>query len=240
MANYVRLPLANAYNARDLGGYACDGGITKFRAFVRSDGLEALDDGDIQFLKDYGIRTIIDLRSADELKRAPTPQELFKFAEYFNIPLIVGDVGDATKVTEEMQTNFLAEFYLQRFKNCQEILREVIDAIAKAKEGGILFHCAAGKDRTGIVAALLLLTVGVCPADVVSNYETTYTHIKQNPRIMAHKHLVPEEYLFSNPSYLEPSLEYLDDCGGALKYLAKIGVTDSAVEKIRARFVAPA
>ncbi len=174
MTNYIRLPLKNAYNVRDLGGYPCDGGVTGWRAFIRADGLERLDETDILFLREYGVKTVIDLRSDDELKTAPDPEGLRAFTDYFNIPLIPGAAADITKHVPNTPSGFLSEFYLLIFKNGHGALHTVMEAIAGAREGGILFHCAAGKDRTGIIAALLLGLAGVAQADILSNYEITY------------------------------------------------------------------
>ncbi|MCL2227273.1 MAG: tyrosine-protein phosphatase [Oscillospiraceae bacterium] len=232
MTSYIRLPLKNAYNVRDLGGYACNGGVTKFHQFIRADGLDRLDDGDIALLKDYGIKTIIDLRSSDELEKSPDAPGLMKFAEYINIPLIPGAAADVTKLTQMPPADFLKNFYLSVLEAGHKAIVEVIAAIAEAKEGGVLFHCAAGKDRTGVIALLILGLAGVSDGDILTNYEVTNTYIRQDPRAAEMAKVIPDEYLQSRRESLEPSLEHINSIGGAFAYLKSVGVNDKALEQV--------
>ena len=233
MTNYIRLPLKNAYNVRDLGGYACDGGATSFKKFIRADDLGRLDQTDIQFLLNYGIKTIIDLRSADELVASPSPFAVSDAVEYINIPLIPGQAADVTKLTQTPPADFLPNFYLLILKNGGDAIKKVMESIADASAGGILFHCTAGKDRTGIIAALLLMLAGVSHTDIIANYEITHTYIMQNPHFIKQmdKLNVPLEYIYSNREYLQPTLDYIDKLGGIQAYLESIGVSKTTIEK---------
>ena len=234
MTNYIRLPLKNAYNVRDLGGYACNGGATSFKKFIRADDLGRLDEADIQFLINYGIKTIIDLRSADELAASPSPFAVSDVVQvqYINIPLIQGDTADITKLTKKHATSFLPNFYLLILKNGGDAIKKVMESIADASAGGILFHCTAGKDRTGIIAAILLMLAGVSRADIIANYEITHTYIMQNPHFIKQmdKLNVPLEYIYSNREYLQPTLDYIDKLGGIQSYLESIGVSKTTIE----------
>lgn len=235
MTDYVRLPLKKAYNVRDLGGYACRDGVTAFRRFVRADGLENLDESDVEFLKEYGIRTVIDLRSGDELALWPDPPALTAFADCINIPLIMGNALDDSRFADVPPERFLAEYYLDILKKSQIALCEVIETAASAREGGVLFHCAAGKDRTGIIAALLLGLAGVSVSDILSNYEVTYTFIRHNAILMAQNAQSPIEHMYSQRDSLEAGLEHINTFGGILDYLEKIDVTSETLERIRKR-----
>lgn len=238
MRNYIRLPLKNAYNARDLGGYACSDGVTSFRRFVRADGLECLDEEDIAFLKTYGITTVIDLRSGDELALRPDAPALAEFADCINIPLIAGDGLDLSKFAAVAPDSFLTKYYLDILKESQEALVTVIETIASAPEGGVLFHCAAGKDRTGIIAVLLLGLVGVSVPDIISNYEITYTLIRENPDLPSQRADDPIEYWHSGRESLEPALTYIHAFGGISEYLKQIGVSPQSLERVRKRLIA--
>lgn len=239
MAGYIRLPLEHAVNARDLGGYACDGGVTRFRAFIRSDALDRLDDKDASFLEAYGIRTVIDLRSPEEVTAVPDSDGVKAFADYFNIPIIDGKEADITTLLEQPHDTMIQNMYISKLKNKQPALAKVIKATAEAREGGVLFHCAVGKDRTGIIAALLLGAVGVSYSDILSNYEITHTYIRKHPRIAEELRTkkIPEAFIRSDKEYLEHGLKYLDESGGIQGYLKSIGIGDDIISKIRRRFV---
>ncbi|MCL1999585.1 MAG: tyrosine-protein phosphatase [Turicibacter sp.] len=234
MTNYIRLPLKNAYNVRDLGGYACDGGVTRWGQFVRADDLGRLDERDMQFLVNYGIRTVIDLRSADELATSPSPFVSSNVVKYINIPLISGKAADVTKLTKMPPADFLPNFYLLILRNEGNAIKKVMETIAKVSAGGILFHCTAGKDRTGIIAALLLRLAGVCCADIIANYEVTHTYIMENPDFVMQmtERKIPIEYIYSNRGYLQPVLDYVAALGGIRAYLESIGVSAETVNRI--------
>ena len=235
--NYIRLPLQNAYNVRDLGGYACDGGVTDWRAFVRADSLHRLSGDDVDFLLDYGIRTVIDLRSANELEDAPDPDGLKAFTDYHHIPLMSGNVTEVTTLPDGDPASFLGRFYLSTLKDETLAVRSVMEAIAEAREGGVLFHCAGGKDRTGITAALLLGLVGVARADILANYEVTYTYNSQNMEMSASASKYPVEYMYSRRESMEPALDYIAGFGSTEAYLRTVGVDERALGKIKARLV---
>ena len=239
MKNYIRLPLENTTNTRDLGGYACNGGgVTRFRAFVRSDALNRLSDNDILFLKEYGIRTVIDLRSPAEANNHPCPDAVKAFADYVNISIIPGDLevdmADLLKVPPERQ---MPNLYLSILKESQKSFALVIKTAAEAREGGVLFHCAVGKDRTGTVAALLLGTVGVSVDDIISNYEVTHTYIRRSPHFLEGVQKLPIGYWQSNREYIEPALSYLSEYESAAGYIESIGLKEDIISKIRKRFV---
>ena len=234
MTNYIRLPLKNAYNVRDLGGYPCNGGVTRWKQFVRADDLGQLHEGDMQFLINYGIKTVIDLRWADELLTSPSPFTSSDIVNYKNIPLITGEAADVTKLTETPPADFLPNFYLLILKNGGNAIKKVMETIANAPAGGTLFHCAAGKDRTGIIAAILLKLAGVSNADIIANYEVTHTYIMKNPSFITQmdERKIPIEYIYSNREYLQPTLDYINKLGGIKSYLESIGVSQETMNRI--------
>src|SRR5690606_36507385 len=154
--------LENAFNVRDLGGYAlAGGGETAWRAMLRGDGLHRLGENDVARLLDNGLRTVIDLRSGYELEREPNPFRAHPVVRYHNIALfdalspidiVLGAQGSAFE---------LAARYRDAVDHCSARIVAVLEAMVEADEGAILFHCSAGKDRTGLVAAILLVLAGV-------------------------------------------------------------------------------
>jgi protein-tyrosine phosphatase len=233
------LPLKGAFNVRDLGGYPCGGGATRWRTFVRADSLSALNREDIQFLLEYGVDTIIDLRSADEIKAEPEPPALKEQTAYFNIPLVSGDIGDVTKLSPQDGAGFLPEFYLSVLRGQHSALCEVLTAASAAKKCA-LFHCSAGKDRTGLIAALLLGIAGVSAEDILANYEVTYTYIKRNPVMIKYVESAPysREQVYSLREYFEKPLEFImNECGGFEAYVSWAKLPFSVIRSIREKFI---
>jgi protein-tyrosine phosphatase len=169
-------------NVRDLGGHPTeDGGETRFGVYVRADNVERLTDTGWRALVDYGVRTVVDLRLAAERTAAP-PDGLPVVALHrplvpdFGHPdweeinaLSLGAVPpDSTRV---VYTEFL-ERYRDRFG-------EAVSTIATADDGGaVLFHCMGGKDRTGLVTALLLRLTGVEREAVAADYAQSGSNLQ--------------------------------------------------------------
>ncbi len=235
---YIRLPLQRAYNVRDLGGYSCtQGKVTRWKTYLRGDSLAFLENEDITFLKEYGLKTVIDLRNADELAPFPNPFEFDEEIQYHNIPLVAGDIGDITRELIGKPAQFLPIFYTMLLDQGKENIKKVLDVIAAHDTGALLFHCTAGKDRTGILSMLLLSIAGVADADIINNYCTTYHYNKENPRIQKQMQVTPAEVLASSPAYIITTMGYLDTKYGSREsYLQSIGVDQANIERIRMHF----
>jgi len=160
-------------NVRDLGGHRTeDGGETRYGAVVRADSVRQLTEVGWEAVLDYGIRTVIDLRYDDE-RAADQPVELpvevlhLSFfdddREVFEEVEAAGEAApDAIASTREVYLIFL-----ERFKrNVAAAMR----AVAQAPEGGVVVHCHGGKDRTGLITALLLHVAGVDIDQIASDY----------------------------------------------------------------------
>ena len=163
-----RLPLAGPVNFRDLGGYAALGGRSlRWRQLYRSDGLATLTETDHRVLVDeLGLRTILDLRAAEEVA-ASVPQGLLDAGlRHVNVPIF-----DETRQLwrEDDGPGFtIAQFYYRMLDLSSDRFVEALRLIAEAP-GPIVFHCAAGKDRTGILAAVVLSLLGVSTEDIVAD-----------------------------------------------------------------------
>jgi len=236
MKQYIRLPLENAYNVRDLGGYAAADGVTRFGVFLRADDLTALSRRDIDFLIQYGVRTVIDLRSDHEKEAMPDPFAALDDAQYVSIPLMFDDIADVTRVVFDTPGSAMSDFYLHLLSNESHLIRQVLETIAAA-EGAVLFHCAGGKDRTGMIAMLLLGLSGVAPADIVANYQVSKTYLNANPLYVKGSQGIAAELLASEPSYITRALQYIEKAGGFLPYLRGASLDSASIEAIRSRFI---
>lgn len=238
-----RIPLAGTFNTRDLGGYPCPGGgATRFGVFLRSDCPHQLTGEDIDALYRHGVRHSIDLRSPEECAAHPS---LLLAAE--NITGYHVSLSDkmASEDYEGDLPGSMAGLYISLLDNSAPALAEVLHLLARC-EGGCLFHCAVGKDRTGVVAMLLLSLAGVAPIDIVADYAVTEIYMYEEAQRflqMARDNNWPEaqhEYrVRSLPSSMWRVLRHLGEVhGGAEAYLQKAGLSPEELARLRQKLVA--
>ncbi|PCH68608.1 MAG: protein tyrosine phosphatase [Rhodobacteraceae bacterium] len=168
------LPIPGSYNIRDLGGYRTKGGdVIRWRRFLRADSLHRLDNSGLDHLLGEGLTTVIDLRTRAEVNDAPNPFRDTSAVTFHNLPLF-DDLAPAALGRAEVQsTDPLLEFYLTALHSRQGAIRDILGVMSQTNDGAVMFNCTAGKDRTGIVAALLLGIAGVSRADIVADYVLT-------------------------------------------------------------------
>lgn len=230
------LPFANLRNARDLGGYPIqNGGETRWKAFVRTDDPSQLTPEGIQAILDYGVRTVIDLRWAAELEKYPNPfQKAESGMAYHHVSLLSPTEAQwltHRRVGKEHWNSLVLEM-------SQPEVRTVLSLIANAPEGGVLFHCMAGKDRTGVIAALLLALAEVEAETIAFDYGLSTDNLKtadlesQPPE----KQAEILEQLRCPPEQVHNMLAYLQsEFGGTRGYLQTIGLSTLEIEQIAAR-----
>ncbi|WP_057915294.1 tyrosine-protein phosphatase [Peribacillus muralis] len=234
--NWVRLPIDSLENCRELGGYSTKiGQQTKWHSYLRSSDMSKLTQEDKEFLKEYGVKTVIDLRGEDEIETHKNPLADEDFCQYHNIPFITGRVSNITLSSHEF---FIEDFYVDLLEQKNDQVKRIFDVIDQAEEGCIVFHCVAGKDRTGILAMLLLGLAGVEKKDIVSNYEVTYTNLEslqQNENKFGN---IPKEYLYSNRDYILRAYEYiLQTYHSVDQYLMAKGVEQDVIDRVKQRFL---
>lgn len=236
MQGIIRLPLKNAYNTRELGGYPTKNGQnTKYGQFLRSDDLYQLDAEDIALLLNYGVKAVIDLRGGSELEKYPNPFAQSEEVRYLNAPLISSDVAapHMEALIGEMKEDFLSTTYLTIIQDASAAMKMIFEFIAE-QQGCVLFHCAAGKDRTGVLAMLLLGLVEVNRADIITNYMMTEVYIKENPAIQHILANIPAELMQSKPEYIIPTIDYITaEFGDVERYLLSIGLTEAVLAKVK-------
>ena len=212
-------------NVRDLGGLrACDGRMTRWGAVVRSDTPARLNAAGWAALYAYGIRTIISLCThgldEDELNFTPP------YAELVTVQVAIEDITDKEFVQQWANTNFWGTplYYKDALQRWPERHAAAISAIARARAGGVLFHCVRGHDRTGIIALLLLALAGVMPDEIIADYELSPD--PQRDELLARE----------NPSVREALLGVLDGLN-IDDYLSKGGASKDDLAAIRKRLL---
>ena len=229
-----RYPFEHLYNARDLGGYAsARGGETQWKRFIRCDGTQDLTPEEVKTLLELGVTDVVDLRGAFETVAAHSALRDAPGICYANIPLSV-DPTSAGIAAEEARTG---EFYLVMAENAPAI-RAILTALAEA-EGIALFHCTAGKDRTGIIAAVLLLLAGVRREDIVADYMVSEWYIRPRMDAVRKAHPdMPAHFARSRAAYMEDFLDRLLGKYGSVEgYLAAMGVEAATVARLRAKLL---
>ncbi len=231
--------LSGAYNVRDLGGYAtAQGEHTRYAALIRADSLHHLTHADQQALRDLGVRTIIDLRNDSERESAPNVFLGAADITVHAIPIIRSRPPAAALMS-------LTPLYRFFVESCQTGFAEALSAIADAPAGGVLFHCTAGKDRTGMLAALALGIAGVPDEAITADYTLTgramdvLRPILLEPlRRMGIPERLGEPLLSSDPALIGDVLALLKTrYGGVTGYVRAIGVSDARIDRLRARLV---
>ena len=168
-----RVPFMGITNLRDLGGYtAAGGGVTRWGLVYRADTLHKLTDDDLVTFQDLGVRTVYDLRS--DVERSEFPGRVTSLHR----PIVgrpPGSVAPAQslEMTSEDGEGMLRDIYVGSLAHSAAQIGSILRGLAAADGLPAVFHCHGGKDRTGIVAAVLLLALGVDRADVLDDYEAT-------------------------------------------------------------------
>ena len=171
-----RINLEQAINVRDLGGYPTPDGCTPYGRFIRADNMYGLTEADLETLYQAGVRTVIDLRTPGERERQPGSFENWRDVRVVPCSLLGESLDSFTGFMRS-----LGENYSEMIVRDRDHYRDLFEIIlSENQRGGILFHCTAGKDRTGVTAALLLGLAGnvaVAAYGVVANFALVATAI---------------------------------------------------------------
>lgn len=185
------LNIHHGFNFRDLGGYAGTGHKRiKEHKLIRSGKMDLLSDRDIKFLSDYGVKYDVDFRSPEELSTAPDRVPVG--ANYYHLPVFETDETQVSKTRKEEEVEFAADAQggyknmvrtyseMVLLPHAQKAYRQFFDLLLSNDDDGsaLLFHCAAGKDRTGMGAVYLMSALGVEETTIRQDYITTNDYIQ--------------------------------------------------------------
>lgn len=233
----AHIPLEGSVNTRHLGGYKAGDRVTKDYAFFRCESPFHMTEGDLDKLYSLGVRAVIDLRSGEEIENEPNPFNGYRDVSFHNISLL-----DSARPPHFSDDFTMGDLYVRMLDLSQEGFKKAFRIILDT-DGGVLFHCSAGKDRTGVLAALLLLTAGVDRETVEEEY--AYTQILLAPwveqKLEEIKTINPGAgfnpmMLQALPEYIHKALDHLiEKYGDVRNYLREIGLDDAEIDRLADR-----
>ena len=234
------LPMEGCANFRDLGGYQnSDGRTVRWRRLFRSDALQDLTPADTRLaIEELHIDLVLDLRNSNEAERdgkGPLPA---LGAQYLHLPLL--EERGIPPFTGENVVERLSATYLWLIQNSGPLVAEAVEAIA-GSESGVVFHCSAGKDRTGLTAAIVLGVLGVDDETIAADYLLTNQAIEgvlKRIKNMEQGSTVTAQSLAAQPAAFQRFRETLrQEYGGAESYLRQNGVTDETLDRLRSNLL---
>ena len=226
----------NLRNLRDLGGHpTTDGAVTRSGSLLRSDDLSQLTAEGLRALEAFGVGTVIDLRWPEEAARHPSPvPQALPQVSFQRISLLLHSEEEWQLRSRQVSKEGWKSLVLEQLG--AELAR-VLRVIAAAPPGPLLFHCVAGKDRTGLLAAVLLALADVEPGAIAADYAVSAQNLREG-YLKRYADTSPARILEILRCPEEGShrmLAFLDSAGGVQAYLERIGLSGEEVRRLRAR-----
>lgn len=231
------LNLEGTYNVRDIGGYATRGGpITRWHTVFRADSLHRLSPAGQQTLLGHGVRTVVDLRRTHEAQAAANVFAASPDVHYRQISLL------AETRTPGNPPPPMLDIYRFILDERQAQIGEALRTLAAPGGLPAVVHCTAGKDRTGLIVALLLGLVGVPAATIAADYALSAqylvgTYLEEARRRAEANGYSWESYQLQSvcpPEYMLETLQHLDRrYGGIEAYVRTTGISEADITRLR-------
>lgn len=256
------IPLQGTPNFRDLGGYeTTDGHFVRWGLIYRSGVLSKLTASDFAYLRQLDVRVVCDFRTAEE--NAVAPEIWIPGSHVLHVSAPIGTSGSkdvtapikqflSSNPTPEQTKAWMVKMYGD-FATADAPQFAKVFAQLKEDHLPILYHCTAGKDRTGVFSALLLLTLGVPEKAVLADYELTNKYelnamsaaatrkmiANSSPDFARVSPAVMRVMMAADPDYLRSTLREIDEKFGSFANYRRteLGVSDADVEVLKARLL---
>jgi protein-tyrosine phosphatase len=240
-----RIDLPGCANFRDLGGYPTRGGMRlRWRRLFRSDALHGLTpDGVDRVVDELGIGAIVDLRSTGEIGVDGRGALRDRSPVYHHLPLFEGPLTVDPELVNRLT---LAERYFLMAERAKVPVARVISALAECSTP-VVYHCTAGKDRTGLISAIVLGLLGVPDEFIVADYAASQENLGAIvDRLMQSEGYrdvlenLPADTLHANPETMFSLLEQLRDRYGSFRgYANDIGLSDAVIRRLETELLEP-
>ena len=230
-------------NARELGGMPLKNGkVFKKGVAIRSDSPSDLTKAQAEKIREYGVTRVIDLRSEAEVRFYGNAFKDMPGVDFLNIPLFLGNPDAKDDPTMEfLRTHKLGDFYVIILEELGDRVCDVLRKISD-NEGITLFHCAHGKDRTGVICAILYLLAGVDEDLIIKNYAVSYEYMRPVLDPLIARDEAPggrnmSHVLRSDAENMEIFLGYIHDRyeGDIRRFLILHGMKESEIDKLVSR-----
>lgn len=240
LSNDRHIACDGAFNLRDLGGYTtADGRTVRWQTLYRADGLHRIPAGAAHAVAPLRWRTVLDLRTKGEFDDGAFAH--LEGAEVIHLP-VIREPWDITTVDDAEPADFLASRYMDMLDEGVEALTAAVRLLATRERLPAVFHCSAGKDRTGVLAALVLSVVGVPDEQIADDYQLSATAmdklvawlVEAHPDKVDHMAQQPTTFLQCPPEAMHTFLERMRDrFGSAEGYLTGAGVAPAELDRLR-------
>jgi protein-tyrosine phosphatase len=236
------VPFDLVFNVRDLGGLpTADGRSVRRGLLYRADGVQRLAGADLDRARVLGLRTVIDLRTLGEIEQGGRfPVEHYP-VEWHSLPIIERLWSEDDLIATTGAAEFLHDRYVDMLDEGAASLARIVEVVASGTT--TLFHCAAGKDRTGVTAAVLLGLLGVPGEEIAADYHATAGAMAafvewlrvEYPDAVDAMTSQPAEYLEAPMEAMTAFLATVDERYGSIEgYVAGLGVAPATVDQLRA------
>lgn len=218
--------LETTMNSRDLGGHTTESGkVTAKNVILRSDKQNYPSKNDIHFLLERNITTIIDMRGTTDVKNSPSGFETLEGFDYFNFPVDEG--SSVPNSVAEVPQSYMD---IASTKNMKQIFKTIANA-----NSGVMYNCSAGKDRTGVVTAIILMLCDVKTDEIVKDYLLTKECCKERFKLFSQR--CPEidiNIVIPQKSYISDFIAlFKNQFVSAENYLLKIGLDEQEITKLK-------
>lgn len=221
------MPMEGAYNFRDLGGLPTDNGLSvKWGVLFRSDDLMNLSDADLEYLEHLSILSIVDFRTEEEVK--VSPDRLHALLNTHWLPLSPGNLSKEAIVRASSSLaldQLMEDAYIDLVskEECIECYQRFFELLSDPEKPPFIFHCSAGKDRTGVASALLLIGLGVDEKLVMENYMESNGNLHKKYSSVLEKYPQLEPMFSVKQEYLQCMLDFLKNKYGSVdNYLTQV------------------
>ena len=218
--------LKTTQNTRDLGGYRTkEGTLTIEGKLIRSDVANFPSEEDYEYLMSKGITTMIDLRGQNDVDRKPSGFAQKEGFEYFNF-----QIDEGSGVPESVEAVPISYMEIAKAKAMPRVFKQIANA-----KTGVMFNCTAGKDRTGVVSAILLLHARVSDSDIIDNYVLTKEYGKERLELV-HKNFPEIDMNIVTPCewFMKEFLRlFRDEFSDTNTYFKNLGLEETEIQAIR-------
>jgi protein-tyrosine phosphatase len=232
-------------NVRDLGGHRTeDGTETNYGAIVRADSVRQLTDAGWAAAVAYGVTSIVDLRTDAELEADPPadlPIEVAHVSFFEDDPEVFAEVEAVSEAAPDLVTA-TRDVYLVFLDRFRANVAAGMSAVARAPAGGVVVHCVGGKDRTGLLTALLLHLAGVDDEQIAADYALSEVRLQPRHDLWlaeagseAERERIRRIAATPAGAILDVLQELRRRYGGVDRYLLGSGLTDDDLQLVRAR-----